>query len=426
MPQPILTRELQASLRKAFDEAARLRHEYVTLEHLLLALLEDPKAREAIEQCGGDIEKLRGGLLVFFENHLTSLRIDTEEEPQSTVPVERVLQRAAIHAISSEMKYIDGASVLIQLFKEEDTQAVYLLEREGLDVLSLKHFVSHGETPFRAEESSAEDDVEEEEEAPRKQDPLEAFATELVEEAEQGRIDPLVGRQEELHRTVQVLCRRRKNNPVFVGEPGVGKTALAEGLALRIHRGEVPSVLEGARVFSLDMGVLLAGTKFRGQFEERLKAVVKRIQEIDNAILFIDEIHTIVGAGATTGSSMDASNILKPALASGKLRCIGSTTFVDFKHIERDRALSRRFQKIEIKEPTVEETVAILEGLRERYETHHAVTYEEGTFETAARLAHKHLLERFLPDKAIDVIDEAGSLDQLRSEPTGCVQIKDI
>ncbi len=319
MAGPMLTRDLQNTIRKAIEEASSRRHEYVTLEHLLLALLDDPKAGKAITTCGGNRKKLRKAIEDFFEETVTPLPEDVGEfDPQHTVGVERVLQRAAIHAISSEMREIDGVNVLVQLFKEEDSHAVYLLQQEGLTAFELKQYASHGAGPDGSdgEHAPTEDEEEDEEGRPRR-DPLEAFTTPLVKEAAEGRIDPLIGREQELSRTIQVLCRRRKNNPVYVGEAGVGKTALAEGLALHIHEGRVPKVLADAEIYMLDMGALLAGTKFRGQFEERLKGVIKRLEEEEDAILFIDEIHTIVGAGATSGGSMDASNILKPALQSG-------------------------------------------------------------------------------------------------------------
>ncbi|HJK89990.1 MAG TPA: ATP-dependent Clp protease ATP-binding subunit ClpA, partial [Polyangiaceae bacterium LLY-WYZ-15_(1-7)] len=406
------------------DEASRERFEYVTLEHLLLALLDDPKARKALRACGADVDRLRERLEDFIQEHSTTVPDGVPFEPQQTLAVERVLQRAAIHAISSEMKQIDGGNVLVQLFKEKESHAVWLLSEEGVDPFDLKQYVSHGVHPDGTSDADAltfpegeggEVEGDEDEEGGRK-DPLEAFATDLVKEAAEGRIDPLIGRDLELERTIQVLCRRRKNNPVYVGEPGVGKTAIAEGLALRVHEGTVPEVLKDAKIFSLDMGALLAGTKFRGQFEERLKAVMRRMQELDNGILFVDEMHTIVGAGATTGSSMDASNILKPALASGKLRCIGSTTFTEYKHVERDRALARRLQKIEVLEPSEDETLQILQGLRGRYEEHHDVKYDDDALEAAVKLAAKHIVERFLPDKAIDVIDEAGAADRMKDE----------
>ena len=432
MAGPVIAKELQATLRKAFDRAGLMRHEYVTLEHLLLALTEDPKASKAMKACGVNLHRLRKRLEEFIQERLSRVPESVTVEPRQTLAVERVLQRAAIHAISSEMKTIDGGNVLVQLLKEEESYAAYLLQEEGLNTFELKRYIAHGVgtdiVPGEGE-GFAESDFEDAEEGGSVgRDALEAFTTNLVDEAAEGRIDPLIGRQAELDRTVQVLCRRRKNNPVFVGEPGVGKTAIAEGLARRIHEDEVPEVLEDAEIYSLDMGALLAGTKFRGQFEERLKAVMKRLQELDNAILFIDEIHTIVGAGATTGSSMDASNILKPALASGRLRCLGSTTHADFKHLDRDRALARRFQKIEISEPSPEDTVEILKGLRQYYEEHHDVTYDDDAIEAAVALAQKHIVERHLPDKAIDVIDEAGSLERMRpaSERTHRITVADI
>ncbi len=427
----MIARELQATLRKAYDEAARMRHEYVTLEHLLLALLDDPKASKALEACSVSRTHLRKKLYAFFDEKVPKLPEDVDAEPHQTLAVERVLQRAAIHAISSEMKVIDGANVLVQLFYERESHAVYLLDQEGVQQFDLKRYVSHGIRPDGSAEAEADFgpaiDDDDDEGGGSRVDPLEAYCVDLMQEAADGHIDPLIGREKELDRTIQILCRRRKNNPVYVGEPGVGKTAIAEGLALHVHDGNVPKVLSDAKIFALDMGALLAGTKYRGQFEERLKGVMRRLGEIPGAILFIDEIHTIVGAGATTGSSMDASNILKPALASGKIRCIGSTTFEEFKGaFDRDRALARRFQKIDVGEPSVEDTIAILKGLQERYEEHHGVTYEPEAIEAAAKLASKHITERFLPDKAIDVIDEAGAQDRMRDEPTGKVTMRDV
>jgi ATP-dependent Clp protease ATP-binding subunit ClpA len=432
MAGPVIDKELQATLRKAFDQAGSMRHEYVTLEHLLLALTEDPKASKALRACGADLRRLRRRLQEFIEERLTRVPENVTVEPRQTLAVERVLQRAAIHAISSEMKTIDGSNVLVQLLKEEESFAAFALQEDGVNPLDLKRYISHGVgtdiVPGESDAYSDTDFEDDESDSSAGRDPLEAFATDLIAEAAEGRIDPLIGRADELSRTIQVLCRRRKNNPVYVGEPGVGKTAIAEGLALRVQQGDVPEVLENAQIFSLDMGALLAGTKFRGQFEERLKAVMKRLQELDNAILFIDEIHTIVGAGATTGSSMDASNILKPALASGKLRCLGSTTYADFKHLDRDRALARRFQKIEVQEPSLEDTVEILKGLRPYYEDHHDVKYDDDALAAAAQLAQKHIVDRHLPDKAIDVIDEAGSYERMRpeSERTHRITIKEI
>jgi ATP-dependent Clp protease ATP-binding subunit ClpA len=432
MAGPVIDKELQTTLRRAFDRAGLMRHEYVTLEHLLLALTEDPKASKALRALGTDLRRLRRRLEEFMQERLSRVPEHVTVEPRQTLAVERVLQRAAIHAISSEMKTIDGGNVLVQVLKEEESYAAFLLQEEGVTSFDLKRYISHGVgTDIIPGESDGYGDThfeDEEDDASSGRDPLEAFATDLIAEAAEGRIDPLIGREQELERTLQVLCRRRKNNPVFVGEPGVGKTAIAEGLARRVHEGSVPDILKDAQIYSLDMGALLAGTKFRGQFEERLKAVMRRLQELDNAILFIDEIHTIVGAGATTGSSMDASNILKPALASGKLRCLGSTTYADFKHLERDRALARRLQKIEVHEPSVEDTIEILKGLRRYYEEHHHVTYDDEALEAAAQLANKHIVERFLPDKAIDVIDEAGSLERMRpeGERTHRITVKEI
>jgi len=433
VPGPLIAKELQNTLRTAFEVAVDLRHEYVTLEHLLLALLDDPKASKAIDACGGDRKALRKSLEDWLDGNLERVPDDeADPEPRQTLGVERVLQRAAYHAISSEMRYIDGGNVLVQLFKEEDSHAVFLLEKAGLSSFDLKQYVSHGVAPDGTTDDdvggASEGDEDDEEGGGPRRDPLEAFTTPLVQEAAAGRIDPLVGRAQELERTVQVLCRRRKNNPVFVGEPGVGKTAIAEGLALRIHEGRVPKVLDGVEIYALDMGALLAGTKYRGQFEERLKGVIRRLEDDEKAVMFIDELHTIVGAGATSGGSMDASNILKPVLASGRIRCIGSTTYAEYKHLERDRALARRFQKIEVGEPTVDETVEILEGLQPRYEDHHGVQYDKDAIQAAAKLADKHLVDRFLPDKAIDVIDEAGSLDRMRDEGerTHRVTIADI
>lgn len=417
MAGPSITKELRNTLRRAYDGAEGARHEYVTLEHLLLALLDDPQAREAMGAFGVHMRRLRRQLVEFIDSTMTSLPEGIEGEPQQTIGVGRVLQRAAIQAMSSDRLRIHGAHVLLHLLAEDESQAVYLLEQEGVTALKLKQYISHGV----ADDAIGDDpdhlysDEDEEGEGGQKRDPLAAYTTALVEKAAEGELDPLIGRQEELDRTVQVLCRRRKNSPVFVGEPGVGKTAIAEGLAQRIADGTVPEVLSDAEIYLLDMGSLLAGTKYRGQFEERLKGVINRLVQMKDSILCIDEIHTIVGAGATTGSSMDASNLLKPALASGKIRCMGSTTFQDYKaSFDRDRALARRFQKIEITEPTVEETVEILHGLQSRYEEHHGVTYDEDAIESAAKLASKHITERFLPDKAIDVVDEAGSLDQMR------------
>ncbi|NRD54218.1 ATP-dependent Clp protease ATP-binding subunit ClpA [Corallococcus sp. AB018] len=431
MAGPSIAKELQASFRTALDEARKMRHEYLTLEHLLLALTRESRTREVLKGCGANVKRLQENLTSFLEETVERLPDDVDAEPQQTIGVERVLHRAAMHALSAEQKYIDGGDVLVAMFREEESHALYLLQQEGVTRLDLLNFISHGTTKDGESEGEprptpAGDDDDGES---QKKSPLEAYAVQLNVEAKAGRIDPLIGRDKELERTIQVLCRRRKNNPLYVGEAGVGKTAIAEGLALFITEGRVPAALKDAVVYSLDMGALLAGTKFRGQFEERLKGVLKALQELPDAILFIDEIHTIVGAGATSGGSMDASNLLKPALASGRLRCIGSTTFQEFKaSFERDRALSRRFQKIEVDEPSVEDTVKVLEGLRSRYEEHHHVKYGEGALQAAAELAAKHINDRFLPDKAIDVIDEAGAAERLKPEGvrTGIVSAHDV
>jgi ATP-dependent Clp protease ATP-binding subunit ClpA len=437
---PQIAKALQDSFRNALEEARRMRHEYLTLEHLLLALTKEPRTREVLKGCGANVKRLQERLEGFLEETVERLPEGADDEPQQTMGVERVLHRAAMHALSADQKLIDGGDILVALFREEESHALYLLQEEGVTRLDLLNFISHGiskdgsspseggsEAGPRAGGMPAGDD-EEGEGGPRKS-PLEAYTSNLNEEAKLGRIDPLIGRQKELERTIQVLCRRRKNNPLYVGETGVGKTAIAEGLALHIHEGRVPEVLKNSVIFSLDMGALLAGTKFRGQFEERLKGVLKALQEHPDAILFIDEIHTIVGAGATSGGSMDASNLLKPALASGKLRCIGSTTYQEFKaSFERDRALSRRFQKIEVGEPSVEDTILILEGLKSRYEDHHGVKYDTEALRASAELSAKHINDRFLPDKAIDVVDETGAAERLKPEGqrTGKVTVADV
>jgi len=441
VPTPIIAKDLQNALQRAYEVARERRHEYLTLEHLLYALLEDGNVKKAIEACSGKTAPIKKRLEAFFEEQMTALPkpgegdeddLDEEDElelePERTLAVDRVIERAAIHAISSEMKQISGTNVLVQLFYERDSHAAFLLSQQGVTQFDLKRFVSHGVAPEGGDDDMGlGEDEDGEGEGETKKDPLKEYCQNLNELAGEGQIDPLIGRELEVERTIQILCRRKKNNPVFVGDPGVGKTAIAEGLALRIVRGEVPKVLDGATIYSLDMGSVLAGTKFRGQFEERLKAVLKKIHEHPNAILFIDEIHTIVGAGSTSGGSMDASNILKPALASGKLRCIGSTTHQEYKSsFEQDRALGRRFQKIDVSEPSLEDSIRILEGLKSRYEDFHRVKYEEGTLDAAVRLSAKYVNERFLPDKAIDVIDEAGARDRMKAEPTGKVTLHDV
>jgi len=411
----MLSEALKETLTSAIDETQRRRHEYVTLEHLLLALLDDPHAREVLVGCRGDIDQIRGDLEEFIGDNVDSLPgNDPMESVLQTIGFGRVLKRAILHVQSSGKSEVTGANVLISLFAEPESYAVYLLRRHGVSRRDATLFISHGvrkdepPKPHIMRMGEADEDDEQAE------DPLSEFAVDLAAKAEKGRIETLVGRDQEIRRLIQVLCRRRKNNPVLVGDPGVGKTAVVEGLALKIHQGEVPEILQDAQIFALDMGSLLAGTKFRGQFEERLKGVIKAIQELPGAILFIDEIHTIVGAGATSGGSMDASNMLKPSLASGELRCIGATTYKDFKSsFERDQALARRFQKIEIVEPTVDEAIKILHGLRPAYESHHNVSYAHEAIQACAELAHKYIRDRRLPDSAIDVLDETGAATHL-------------
>jgi ATP-dependent Clp protease ATP-binding subunit ClpA len=421
-----LARSLEASLTLAVHEARRRRNEFLCLEHVLYALLHDERVAEVVRACGGDVDRLKRELVLYLDKELETMPAGVDAMPQQTLAFQRVLQRAAAHVQSSGKDEVDGRHVLVAIFREPDSHAAYLLAQQAITRLDVISYISHGiakvpddvhDPSGRDDDDDAIDDESEGDEARSRRDPLAAFTTDLVAQAAAGKIDPLIGRHRELERTVHVLCRRRKNNPVFVGDPGVGKTAIVEGLALRIHEHKVPPALRDAHIYALDMGALLAGTKFRGEFEARLKAVLGALKDRPAAILFIDEIHTLVGAGATHGGSMDASNILKPALASGELRCIGATTFQDFKsHFERDRALARRFQKIELTEPSVDETHSILRGLKGQYEAHHGVTYTDGALRAAAELSARHVHDRFLPDKAIDVIDEAGAAAQIRGE----------
>jgi ATP-dependent Clp protease ATP-binding subunit ClpA len=413
----MIARQLQKSFEFALNEAMKRRHEYVTLEHLLYALLHDRDVIDIIRACGGDIPQLEKQLDDFMNKTLEQLADDSEVQPVLTAMLQRVVQYAQLHAQSSGQKEVDTGQMLAAIYQAERSQAVYLLRSQGVNKLDVLQYLSHGigkDTPvpkpaFAGDEEGA---------AEQSGDPLKLFAVNLNERAEKGEIDPLIGRAPELERTVQILGRRRKNNPLFVGEPGVGKTAIAEGLALKITKNEVPAVLKDAVIWSLDMGAVLAGTKYRGEFEQRLKAVVNALLAKPEAILFIDEIHTIVGAGAVSGGTMDASNILKPAIASGKLRCIGSTTYAEYKSsFERDRALARRFQKIEVGEPTVEETVDILKGLKSYYEKHHNVVFTDEALTLAAELSAKYMHDRHLPDKAIDVLDEAGSRARIVRTP---------
>ena len=431
-----LSRELETMLALAVREARVRRHEYLCIEHVLYALLHDDAIAEVISACDGDPERLKRELRAHLDERIERLPDGIDRSPQQTPGFQRILQRAAAHVQSAGKEELTGRDVLIAIFREPESQAAYLLAQQGITRLDVLNYVSHGipktpPTPATGDGADTDEDEADEETGGRRpaRDPLAAFTVNLVERAAQGHIDPLIGRGRELERTIHVLCRRRKNNPIFVGDPGVGKTALVEGFALRVHRGDVPEVLKSVGVYALDMGALLAGTKFRGEFEARLKGVIAALRAKPGAILFIDEIHTVVGAGATQGGSLDASNILKPALASGELRCIGATTYQDYKnHFERDRALARRFQRIEVPEPSVDETHAILRGLKSHYEKHHGVSYTDRALRAAAELAAKHVNDRFLPDKAIDVIDEAGAAARVlpESRQRKTVRVRDV
>ncbi|MEN3328033.1 MAG: ATP-dependent Clp protease ATP-binding subunit ClpA [Acidobacteriota bacterium] len=413
----MITKELENTLSLAIAEATKRQHEYVTLEHLLLALLTDPTARDVIYSCGGNLNTLKKDIEEFFAAHSEMANPDPSTLPEQTIAFQRVLQYALLQAQASEQREVNGGGVLAALFHAQHSHAVYLLNKYGVTRLAVLNYISHGISAVGETEATGDINADEgEEEARPNKDPLKAFTVNLNERAAAGQIDPLIGRNDELQRTIQILCRRRKNNPVYVGEPGVGKTAIAEGLALKIHLGEVPELLRSATLYALDMGAVLAGTKYRGEFEQRFKGVITALKKIPGSILFIDEIHTIVGAGAVNGGSMDASNILKPALASGEMRCIGSTTYSEYKaSFERDRALARRFQKIEVSETSVEETVGILNGLKSYYEKYHGVEYSPDAIRVAAEMSAKYMHDRFLPDKAIDVLDEAGAALKLSS-----------
>ena len=412
----MLSTELQQTIQRAVSDIHTRRHEFLMLEHVLLAMLDEPTANRILMHCGADIEEMRVDLEEFM---LESVEVVSEEdplEPEQTVAFQRVLQRAALHVQSSGRSELGSGNFLVALYRETDSYAVYVLEKQKIKRFDVINYISHGVSKVEGVSSNPVSSGVNPDSANQENisNPLESFTEDLMAKAASGKIDPLIGREKEIERTIQVLCRRRKNNPIFIGEPGVGKTALAEGLALRIHAGDVPEPIKGCHIFALDMTAVLAGTRYRGDFEERLKAVIKELLKDSKAILFIDEIHNIVGAGATTGGTMDAANILKPALASGELRCIGSTTYKDFRTaFERDRALSRRFQRIDIEEPTVGESVQILKGLQGRYEEHHGVNYTEAAIESAAELAARHLQGTHMPDKAIDVMDEVGAWARL-------------
>jgi ATP-dependent Clp protease ATP-binding subunit ClpA len=417
----MIAQELEVSLHMAFVEARQQRHEFITVEHLLLALIDNPSASEVLKACAANLDELRKNLDQFVRDNTPTVGGTDEVDTQPTLGFQRVIQRAIMHVQSSGSgkKEVTGANVLVAIFGEKDSHAVYYLHQQGVTRLDVVNFIAHGirkaDPPEAAKQSSDQNPSEpEKEEAEAKASPLEQYTQNLNQMAREGKIDPLIGRDTEVERVIQVLCRRRKNNPLLVGEAGVGKTAIAEGLALRITQNDVPDVLADAEVFALDMGALLAGTKYRGDFEQRLKAVIKQLKEQPGAVLFIDEIHTLIGAGAASGGTLDASNLLKPALSSGQLKCIGATTFTEYRGIfEKDAALSRRFQKVEVAEPSVEQTIEILKGLKSRFEEHHSVKYALGALQAAAELSAKFINDRHLPDKAIDVIDEAGAAQRI-------------
>ena len=437
--------ELNQIIIAGYNEAKERRHEYITPEHLLYAALYFDRGQEIVSRCGGDLNRLKERLEKFFDTHVP---VVDGVEPIQSVMFQSIMERALMHCLSAEKEEVELGDVLVAMYEEKDSYAVYFLSQEGISRLEMLNYISHGIAVIPEErEEEAEEEEPEAEEKPRaqrgprgseageenenrgKSKVLEMFTTELTDKAKRGEIDPLIGRDDVLERTVQVLCRRLKNNPVHVGDPGVGKTAITEGLAQLIVDGKVPKALKGYKIYALDMGSLLAGTKYRGDFEERMKKVLTELQKQDRVILFIDEIHTVVGAGAVSGGSMDASNILKPILTSGKLRCIGSTTYEEYrKYFDKDRALSRRFQKIEIPEPTVDETVKILEGLKKSYESYHEIHYTEEALRSAVELSAKHIHDRHLPDKAIDVIDEAGAWLRVYGEGAGrrVVTVKEI
>ncbi|CDH47205.1 MAG: ATP-dependent Clp protease ATP-binding subunit ClpA [Candidatus Competibacteraceae bacterium] len=410
----MLSKELEFSINLAFREARDRRHEFMTIEHLLLALLDNPAAVEVLRACGAQLDSLKRDLQIFIRDNTPILKVDDPRETQPTLGFQRVLQRAVLHVQSSGNREVTGANVLVALFGEQESQAVYLLKQQEINRLDVVNFISHGISKNAEDQPDAPANQGEENAENQNAKPLDNFASNLNELARLGRIDPLIGRREEIERTIQILCRRRKNNPLLVGEAGVGKTAIAEGLAKMIVDGEVPDVLRNATIYALDLGSLVAGTKYRGDFEKRLKAVLAQLRKERNAILFIDEIHTIIGAGAASGGVMDASNLIKPMLASGEMKCIGSTTYQEYRGIfEKDRALARRFQKIDVVEPSVEESYQILRGLKTRFEEHHDVKYADKALRAAVDLSARYINDRHLPDKAIDVIDEAGASQRL-------------
>ncbi|MBT8086968.1 MAG: ATP-dependent Clp protease ATP-binding subunit ClpA [Gammaproteobacteria bacterium] len=412
----MLSSELEFCLNEAFQRARDRRHEFMTVEHLLLALLDIPQVHEILKACNANITELRRQLAESVDEQTPLLSVEDDTDVQPTLGFQRVLQRAVFHVQSSGKKEVTGANVLVAIFSEKQAQAVYFLNLQDITRLDVVNFISHGMPQVPGEAADGEPETQVDSESEGEATPLQLYATNLNEQAEQGKIDPLIGRELEIERTVQILCRRRKNNPLYVGEAGVGKTALAEGLARMIVEERVPEVLRDSTIYALDMGTLIAGTKYRGDFEKRLKGVIAEIREDPGAILFVDEIHTVIGAGAASGGVMDASNLIKPVLANGEMRCIGSTTYAEYRGIfEKDHALARRFQKIDVPEPSIEETIAILNGLKSRFEEHHGIRYDSAALESAAELSARHINDRHLPDKAIDVMDEAGA--NLRLKP---------
>jgi ATP-dependent Clp protease ATP-binding subunit ClpA len=418
---PSFASALETTLHKALEAASSRRHEYATLEHLLLALIDDEHGSKVMQACGVDLDELKTIVAHYLDTELEALKVDAATDPSPTSGFQRVVQRAILHVQSSGRDEVTGANVLVALFSERESYAVYFLQQQDMSRLDAVSFISHGVgkggTPTEAQTPKGADDEAKKEKGESKgkgESALKQFTVDLNEKAKNGKVDPLIGRMAEVDRTIQILCRRSKNNPLYVGDPGVGKTAIAEGLARKIIEGDVPEVLLPAVIYSLDMGALLAGTRYRGDFEERLKAVVNELEKLPDAILFIDEIHTVIGAGATSGGAMDASNLLKPALSGGTIRCIGSTTYKEFRnHFEKDRALLRRFQKIDVNEPTIEDTIKILAGLRTAFEQHHSVKYTPDAIKSAVELSARYINDRKLPDKAIDVIDEVGAMQML-------------
>src|SRR5258705_7966848 len=429
----MIAQELEVSLHMAFVEARQKRHEFITVEHLLLALLDNPTAAEVLRACGANMDELRKNLTQHIAEQTPRIAADREVDTQPTLGFQRVIQRAILHVQSSGKKEVTGANVLVAIFGEKDSHAVYFLQQQGITRLDVVNYISHGITKStQPQPGKGEPESEQESPAETANSPLDNYTQNLNAQALAGKIDPLIGRDRELERVIQTLCRRRKNNPLLVGEAGVGKTAIAEGLARRIVEANVPELLEKSTVYVLDMGALLAGTKYRGDFEQRLKAVLKQLVDNPHAILFIDEIHTVIGAGAASGGTLDASNLLKPALSNGQLKCIGATTYLEYRGVvEKDHALTRRFQKIDVVEPSIEETVEILKGLKSRFEAHHSIKYTATALTTAAELSAKYINDRHLPDKAIDVIDEAGAAQRIapkakQKKVIGKIEIEEI